>query len=74
MDDDEILRFEQQYDEAYWLEQEEIERKRDAELDCPCGEPLIPDPFVTERGISIAYNCPQHGLISLLADPFEGLR
>lgn len=74
MDEDDIYRFEQEHDEAYWLEQEEIERKREALLDCPCGEPLIPDPFVTNNRISIAYNCPKHGLISLIADPFEGLR
>lgn len=68
-----VLRFEHEHDETYWLEQEEIERKREALLDCSCGKPLIPDPVVTDNGIRIAYSCPSHGLTSII-DPFEGFR
>lgn len=43
---------------------------------CPeCGRDLAPEPFEAgrEQGFRFAFNCPDHGLHSVV-DPFEGSR
>jgi hypothetical protein len=44
-------------------------RKIDVQLDCECGEMLVPAPFVENNAMRIAYNCPKHGQIHVV-DPF----
>ncbi|WP_426519071.1 hypothetical protein ACPPVQ_04545 [Diaminobutyricibacter sp. McL0618] len=39
---------------------------------CPtCGAHLEPDVFEAQGRLSVAYNCPEHGLKSLVGDPFD---
>ena len=39
---------------------------------CPdCGRELMPEALVHSDGIAVVYACSEHGILTLMVDPFE---
>lgn len=39
---------------------------------CPsCGNELAPEALPSRQGLGVAYVCPEHGAVSMHANPFE---